>query len=74
MELKTILTQEFLKRNYLGSTTFYSSLAHNDRIMKKYFEVFEEIMFNISKCINGDLEIDEILKHPVCHSGFRRLN
>mgnify|MGYP001158503533 CR=1 FL=1 len=74
LEFKTFLTQEFLERGYLGSTSFYASIAHNDEIMKKYFEVFDEIFFQISKCINGEILINDILKYPVSHSGFKRLN
>lgn len=74
LELKTLLTQEFLERGYLGSTIFYPSISHNDDIMNKYFEVFEVIMSKISKCINENMDIKKILKYPVCHSGFKRLN
>ena len=74
LEFKTFLTQQFLKKGYLGSTSFYSSIAHTDEIMKDYFEVFDEIFFQISKCINGEMAIKDLLKYPVSHSGFKRLN
>ena len=74
LEIKTFLTQEFLKRGYLGSTSFYTSLAHNDYILKNYFEVFEEIIFKISKNIDNGLKFKDLLESDVCHSDFKRLN
>ena len=74
LELKTYLTQEFLKRGYLGSTSFYTSLAHNKEILKNYFEVFEEIIFLISKGIEKEKNFNDLLDKSVCHSGFKRLN
>jgi len=74
LELKTYLTREFLEKNYLGSTAFYTSIDHTDNVTKKYFEVFDDIMYKISKYLKGDLDFKEILKYPTCHSGFKRLN
>ncbi len=74
LEFKTYLTQEFLSKGYLGTTSFYTSLAHTDEIINKYFEVFEEIIFKISNCIQEGEEIEKMLKCPISHSGFKRLN
>ncbi len=74
LEFKTFLTQEFLKKGYLGTTSFYTSLAHTDTIIKKYFEVFEEIIFEISNCIQKEKDISKMLKYSPSHGGFNRLN
>ena len=74
LEFKTYLTQEYLKKGYLGSNIFYTSVSHNEKILLRYFECFDEIMFKISKCINGELNINDLLESPVCQSGFKRLN
>ena len=73
-EFKTYLTQEFLSKGYLGTTSFYPSIAHKEDILKEYFEIFEEILFDISNFINENKNIKEYLKSPVCHDGFKRLN
>ena len=57
-----------------GLQRFYSSISHSDKILVRYFQVLEEIFYEISKCVNGSSEIDSMLKYPVAHSGFRRLN
>ena len=74
LKFKTFLSQELLKNGYLGTTAFYSSISHSDKILVRYFQVLEEIFYEISKCVNGSSEIDSMLKYPVAHSGFRRLN
>ena len=74
MEFKTYLTQEFLKKGFLGTTSFYTSIVHTDEILNKYFEVFEEIFFEISNCILDKKNIKDLLKSLTAHSGFKRLN
>lgn len=73
-EFKTFLTQEFLKKGFLGTTSFYTSLAHTDEILNKYFEVLDEIFFEVSNCILDKKNIKNLLKSPTAHSGFKRLN
>lgn len=73
-EYKTYLTQEFLSKGYLGTTSFYPSIVHEEDILKGYFEIFEEILFDISNFINENKNIKEYLKSPICHEGFKRLN
>ena len=73
-EFKTFLTQEFLKKGFLGTTSFYASLAHTDEILNKYFEVLDEIFFEVSNCILDKKNIKDLLKSPTAHSGFKRLN
>jgi glutamate-1-semialdehyde aminotransferase len=73
-EFKTFLTQEFLKKGFLGSTSFYASLVHTDKILNKYFEVLDEIFFEVSNCVLDKKTIKDLLKSPTAHSGFKRLN
>lgn len=73
-EFKTFLTQEFLKKGFLGTTSFYTSMAHTDEILNKYFEVLDEIFFEVSNCILDKKKIKDLLKSPTAHSGFKRLN
>jgi len=74
LKFKTLVTQEMLKRGFLASTNFYASTAHQDENFNHYFENLNEVFYKISKCIKKDLNIDDLLEGPVCHSGFKRLN
>lgn len=74
LEYKTYLTQETLKMGYLGSTLFYSSLAHNKELIDKYSDILEPIFKTISDCENEKEDIHKLLDGPVCHGSFKRLN
>ena len=73
-KFKTYLTQEFLKKGYLATTSFYASTAHTHKVIDNYSEVLDEIFFNIKKCIVGELNIDNLLDSKIAHNGFQRLN
>lgn len=73
LELKTLFTQLMLEKGFLSSTALYSSLAHTEDLIEKYFTSVDSTFEEISKHIaNGTVK--QALKGPVCHSGFRRLN
>ena len=63
-----------LAKGYLACTNFYASTAHNEENLKVYFEALNDVYSIISDCENGIKNIDELLKGPVCHGGFKRLN
>ena len=71
---KTLVSQEMLAKGFLASTAFYASVCHNDKIIEKYFNVLDSIYKTISDCENEKLNIKDLLKGPICHSGFQRLN
>lgn len=74
LKFKTLLTQEMLKNGFLGSTSFYASIAHDDKYFIQYFDILDKTFKLINNCINDDSLIDNLLKTPVCHGGFKRLN
>jgi glutamate-1-semialdehyde aminotransferase len=74
MAYKTLITQEMLEKGFLASTNFYASTAHNDANLELYFTALDEVYQMIAKCESGDLHIDNLLKGPICHGGFKRLN
>jgi glutamate-1-semialdehyde aminotransferase len=74
LEYKTFIAQEMLKKGYLASTNFYASTAHNEDNLNLYFEALNDVYSIISACEKGDKRIEDLLKGPVCHSGFKRLN
>jgi glutamate-1-semialdehyde aminotransferase len=72
LELKTLFTQEMLKRGYLATTAFYVSFAHSEEIIKKYLDNVEDVFMQIKKAIDNDTA-NSIIDGDVCHSGFQRL-
>jgi glutamate-1-semialdehyde 2,1-aminomutase len=71
---KTLITQEMLKKGFLASTNFYASTAHTQEHLDSYFEALDEIYKSIYKCESDELNINNLLEGPICHSGFKRLN
>ena len=71
---KTLITQEMLKKNILASTNFYASIAHEDIYLEKYFSELDKVYGLIRKCEQQELNINELLEGPICHTGFKRLN
>ncbi|MDA3890962.1 MAG: aminotransferase class III-fold pyridoxal phosphate-dependent enzyme [Salinivirgaceae bacterium] len=73
LELKTIFTQLMLEKGFLATTGFYVSYAHKDKHVDSYLRATDECFKEISKAIN-EKSINKLLKGPVCHAGFKRLN
>lgn len=71
---KTLIAQQMLKKNILASTNFYASIAHEDNYIQKYFSELDKVYAIIKKCENLELNINDLLEGPICHSGFKRLN
>lgn len=71
-EIRTLFTQEMLKRGYLAGTSVYLCYAHNEEIVEKYFEKVDEVFELIAKGIENN-NISSLLNGPVAHTGFKRL-
>ncbi len=74
LDLKTIITQELLRERILGANTTYVSISHNDKIINIYMRKLNKIFRTIKSIQDKKEEINSVLKGPVCHSGFKRLN
>ena len=72
-EYKTYITQEMLKKKILATCTIYVSLAHNKKILKKYFKELDKLFSVISKCEKGD-DIFRYLNSATSATDFSRLN
>ncbi|MDD5292055.1 MAG: aminotransferase class III-fold pyridoxal phosphate-dependent enzyme [Candidatus Omnitrophica bacterium] len=70
--LKTLFTQEMLKKGFLATTSFYASFAHKPAIVAKYLKAVDSAFLFISKAVKQGNPA-KCLKGPVCHSGFKRL-
>ena len=71
---KTYITQEMLKNKFLAANGVYLSTSHDEKILKKYSENLDEIFYKISECEKGNLNILNILQHPISFIPFGRLN
>ncbi len=72
LEIKTLYTQEMLKRGYLAATSVYVSYAHTEEIVNKYMKDVDEV-FGIIKIAIEQKTVRKLLKGPTVHSGFQRL-
>lgn len=70
---KTLVTQEMLAKGFLAGTAVYACVAHTPDIVDRYFTALDEVFALIRECEDGR-DVAALLKGPVCHAGFKRLN
>ena len=70
---KTLITQEMLGAGYLAGNSVYSCIDHTPAVVASYLERLDPIFALIKKCEEG-VDVNTLLKGPVCHGGFKRLN
>lgn len=73
LKYKSFITQEMLKSNILASNVIYICVKHELKSFDKYFNCLDKIFYKIAECEDGNT-IDKLLKGPVCHTTFQRLN
>jgi glutamate-1-semialdehyde 2,1-aminomutase len=74
LSYKTLITQEMLDKGFLASTNFYACTEHTEDKLTSYFNALDEVYTLIADCEKGNKSVTALLKGPVCHSGFKRLN
>ncbi len=67
------ITQEMLDRGYLAGNSVYACTEHTPVIVDGYFEAIAPIFKLIRECEDGR-DVTTLLKGPLCHAGFKRLN
>ena len=70
---KTLVAQEMLAKGFLASTGVYACTEHTPPIIDSYFEALDPVFALIREC-EGGRDVMAMLKGPVCHAGFKRLN
>ena len=70
---KSLITQEMLAKGYLAGNCIYVSTEHTPTILEPYFNELDSVFSLIAKCEDG-FDPKQLLKGPVCHNGFKRLN
>jgi glutamate-1-semialdehyde 2,1-aminomutase len=68
---KTYISQEMLKKKFLASNVIYTSISHNEKFLRDYFDLLNDIFVNISKCENGTLNIKKLLETVPAINGMR---
>jgi glutamate-1-semialdehyde aminotransferase len=71
--LLTLLTQCMLDRGYITSGGFYPSCAHGDEVVGEYLAALDETM-PVLKGAADKGNVLSLLRGPVAHKGFQRLN
>ncbi|MCL5011093.1 MAG: aminotransferase class III-fold pyridoxal phosphate-dependent enzyme [Patescibacteria group bacterium] len=71
--IRTLFTQEMLKRNVLASAGVYVSLAFKKEHVNEYLKAVDEAFSILSQAIAGN-KVEQLLEGPVAHAGFQRLN
>jgi glutamate-1-semialdehyde 2,1-aminomutase len=70
---KTLITQEMLAKGFLASNSVYVCIDHTNEIVQGYFDALDPIFAIIKQCEEGR-DVMSLLRGPICHSGFKRLN
>lgn len=70
--LRTLFTQEMLKRGFLATPSVYVSYAHKEAHIKVYLKAVGEVFEIIKEALNNN-QIHKLLEGPVAHSDFKRL-
>ena len=73
LEYKTLITQEMLAKGFLATTGVYVCTDHTPEVIDSYFAALGPIFRLIKECEEGR-DVMSLLKGPVCHAGFKRLN
>ena len=70
---KTLVTQEMLGKGYLAGNSVYVCTEHTSEIINGYFEALDSVFALIQECHQGR-DVMKLLKGPICHAEFKRLN
>jgi len=70
--LRTLYSQWMLDRGFLAGSQFSITLAHTDEIVDKFAAAVDEVFGEIAEALRKG-NVEQGLRGPVAHSGFRRL-
>lgn len=70
---KTLITQEMLAKGYLAGNSVYVCTEHTPEVVESFFNELDPVFALIRECEDGR-DVMSLLKGPVCHGGFKRLN
>ena len=70
---KTLITQEMMAKGYLAGNSVYVCIDHTPEVVAEFLDTLDPIFALIKQCEEGR-DVMNLLKGPVCHGGFKRLN
>jgi glutamate-1-semialdehyde 2,1-aminomutase len=70
---KTLITQEMLAKGYLAGNSIYVCIEHTSDVVADFFEALDPVFSVIKECEEGR-DVMRLLRGPICHGGFKRLN
>ena len=62
-----------LMKGYLAGTSVYVCTEHTHDVLEGFFDALDPIFGLIKECELGR-DVNALLRGPVCHDGFKRLN
>ena len=71
--LRTLFIQEMLKRGILASTILHAAYVHSDAHIRTYMRAVDKVFLVLAKAIKTKT-VRKLLRGPVSHTGFQRLN
>jgi glutamate-1-semialdehyde 2,1-aminomutase len=69
----TLFTQTMLEKGFLAGKAFYATYAHEDHMLEEYLQATQEVFATLAGAIERG-SVTHMLKGPVAHTGFARLN
>ena len=72
LAIKTLFTQEMLKRGFLATTIIYVSYGHTEKHVRDYLAAVDDVFCIISEAVKQN-KVEKLLDGPIAHSGFQRL-
>ncbi len=70
---KTLISQEMLSKGFLAGNSVYACIDHTQEVVEHFFHHLDPIFGLIKECEEGR-DIVSLLKGPISHAGFKRLN
>lgn len=70
---KTLITQEMLAKGYIAGNSIYTCIEHTPALIDSFLGELDPIFDLVKQCEEGR-DVNSLLKGPICHSGFKRLN
>ncbi len=71
--VRTLYTQEMLKRNILASSGIYVSFAFKQEHIDVFLKAIDQVFPILNKAI-AENKVEQLIEGPVAHSSFQRLN
>lgn len=71
--LKTLFTQEMLKKGFLATNSYYSCYAHKQENIDQYLKAVDSVFDYIAQALTTG-KPEDFLNGPVCQTGFKRIS